>query len=79
MTIINYEKKEVIPLIKEEKRSYKNKKHVIYVKKSFLMIKMIKAILIENRLKTTVITQEILEELFISNATEIIKLQKIFQ
>ena len=69
MKIINYEKKEMIPLTKEEKKSYKNKKHVIYVKKSFVMIKMMKTILIEKRLKITVITQENLEELLIVNAT----------
>ena len=33
------------------------------------MIKMMKTILIEKRLKTTVITQENLEELLIVNAT----------
>ena len=66
--IINYEKKEMIPLTKEEKKSYKNKKHVIYVKKSFVMIKMMKTILIEKRLKITVITQENLEELLIAFA-----------
>ena len=69
MKIINYEKKEMIPLTKEEKKSYKNKKHVIHVKKSFVMIKMMKTILIEKRLKTTVIAQENLEELPIANAT----------
>ena len=36
MKITNYEKKEMIKLIKEEKRSYKNKKHAIYAKKSFV-------------------------------------------
>ena len=51
MKIINYEKKEMIPLTKEEKKSYKNKKHVIYVKKSFVMIKMMKTILIEKKVK----------------------------
>ena len=59
----------MIQLTKEEKRSYKKQKHVIYAKKNFVMIKMMKTILIEKRLKTTVITQENLEELLIVNAT----------
>ena len=45
----------------------KNKKHVIYVKKSFAWIKMMKFIKIKERLKITVITQENLEELLIAN------------
>ena len=57
----------------------KNKKHVMYAKKSFLRIKMMKIILILNRLKITVTTQENLEVLLITNATESIKFQKIFQ
>ena len=36
MKITNYEKKEMIKLTKEEKQSYKNKKHAIYAKKSFV-------------------------------------------
>ena len=40
-----------------------NKKYVIYAKKSFVWIKMIKIILIEKRLKIIVIIQENLEEL----------------
>ena len=44
MKIINYEKK-MIPLTKEEKRYYK-KKHVIYVKKSFVMVKQLNTNLI---------------------------------
>ena len=47
----------------------KNKKHAIYAKKSFVWIKMMKIIKIKERLKTTVITQESLEELLIANAT----------
>ena len=58
----------MIQLTKEEKRSYKKRKHVIYVKKSFVTIKMMKIILIEKRLKITVIIQENLEELLIVNA-----------
>ena len=59
----------MIPLTKEEKKSYKKQEHVIYVKKSFAMIKVMKAILTEKRLLTTAITQENLEELLIANAT----------
>ena len=36
-------------------------------KKSFVIIKMMKTILIEKRLKTTAATQENLEELLIAN------------
>ena len=59
----------MIPLTEEEKKSEKNKKHVIYVKKTFVMIKIMETILMEKRLKTTVITQENIEELLIVNAT----------
>ena len=70
MKIINYEKKEMILLTKEENKSCKIQEacHITYVKKSFVMIKMMKIILIEKRLKTTAITQENLEELLIANA-----------
>ena len=44
------------------------KKYVIYAKKSFLWIKMIKIILTEKTLKIIVIILEILEELPIINA-----------
>ena len=73
MKITNYEKRETITLTKEEKMFYKNKKHVIYPKKSFVMIKMMKTILIDKRLKTTAITQENFEELLIVNATKVPK------
>ena len=46
----------------------KNKKHVIYAKKSFVWIKMMKIIKIKERLKTTVIIQKNLGELLIVNA-----------
>ena len=46
----------------------KSKKHVAYVKESFLWMKMMKIIKIEKRLKITVITQENLEELLIAFA-----------
>ena len=51
----------------------KNNKHVIYVKKSFAWIKMMKFIKIKERLKITVITQENLEELLIANVASIPK------
>ena len=69
MKIINYEEKEMIPLTKEEKNSYKNKKHATYAKKSFVQIKTMKIISIEKRLKIVVIIQENLEGLLIANAT----------
>ena len=68
MKIIDYKEKEMIPLIKKEKKSYKNKKHAIYAKKSFVWIKMIKIIKIKGRLKIIVMTQEILEEVVSVNA-----------
>ena len=46
----------------------KSKKHVTYVKESFVRMNMIKIIKIEERLKITVITQENLEELLIAIA-----------
>ena len=65
MKIINSEKKEIIPL--KKKISYiKSKRHAIYAKKCFVWIKMMKT---KERLKTTVIIQENLEELLIVNAT----------
>ena len=57
----------MIPLTCEENKSYKEQE-VCHVKKIFVWIKMIKIILIENRLKIIVITQENLEELLIKNA-----------
>ena len=58
----------MMPLTKEENKSYKDQEVVIYGKKCFVWIKMMKIILIEKRLKITVITQENLEELLIVNA-----------
>ena len=69
MKIINYEEKDMIPLTKGKKSSIKNKKRAIYVKKSFVWIKMMKVMLTEKRLKIIVITQQNLEELLIVNAT----------
>ena len=42
MKIINNEKKEMIPLIDEEKESYENMMFAIYVRKNFLQIKIIR-------------------------------------
>ena len=51
----------------------KNKKHVIYAKKRFVWIKMMKIIKIKEMLKITAITQENLEELSIANAYKVPK------
>ena len=58
MNIINCEKKKIGLM--------KNKKYAIYVKESFVRIKMMEIIKIEKRLKITGITQEKLEELLIA-------------
>ena len=39
--IINYGKKEMIPLTDEENKSYEKQKFVIYAKKNLILIKMI--------------------------------------
>ena len=59
----------MIPLTKEENKSYKEQELCHICKEKFCVNKMMKIILIEKRLKTTVITQENLEELSIVNAT----------
>ena len=69
MKIINYEKKEMIPLTKEENKSYKEQERCHNAKKSFVWIKMMKITKIKERLKITLITQGNLEELLIANAT----------
>ena len=66
--IIDDEEKEMIPQTKEEKSLTKSKRNVLYVKKSFVWIKMVKIIKIEKRLKIIVIKQENLEKLLIVNA-----------
>ena len=59
LKIINYEKKEMIPLTNDENKSYENRKFVIYVKKSLVQIqKIVKS-------KIIVITLESLEALLI--------------
>ena len=74
-------KKEMIPLTKENK-SYK-KQEACHIrqkdKNQKIMIKMMKTVLVEKRLKITVIIQKNLEEPLIANATKIIKFQKTFQ
>ena len=66
--IIDDEEKEMIPQTKEEKSLTKSKRNVLYVKKSFVWIKMVKIIKIEKRLKIIVVKQENLEKLLIVNA-----------
>ena len=59
----------MIPLCYEENKSYKEQKYVIYVKKGFVLIKMMKIIKTKERLNITAITQENSEELLIANVT----------
>ena len=66
MKMINDEKKEIIPLTYEENKSYKEQESCHICEKRFVWIKMMK---IKERLKTTVIIEENLEELLIVNAT----------
>ena len=60
MKIINYEKKEMIPLTDNEIGFAKGKKFVIYVKNNFVLMKMIRV-----KLEIIVITLKNLEELLI--------------
>ena len=65
MEIIDYRKRDVIPLTQEENDLY-NEQEICYAcKKMFCVDKMIKIILIEKRLKIIVIIQENLEDLSI--------------
>ena len=65
--IIDYEEKEMIPLIDKKISLMKSKKNVTYVKKSFVMIKMKKRNLkYTKKLEIIVIIQENLEELLIA-------------
>ena len=43
--IINYEKKEIMPLTDEENKSYKSKKYVIYAKKDLVLMMIMKSII----------------------------------
>ena len=61
--ITNYEKKERIPLTDDEKETYENQKFVIYVKMSFVLMKIIKRNLKQcKNSKIIVITQDNIEE-----------------
>ena len=42
MKIINYEEKEMIPLIDQEKETHENKKTCTYANKNFVQMKIIK-------------------------------------
>ena len=42
MKIINYEKKEMIPLTNKEKKAHENQKNAIYASKNFVQMKIIK-------------------------------------
>ena len=68
MKLIKYEKKKMIPLTKEENKSYEEQETCHIHEKTFSMDKNIEDI-IKKKLKITVIIQEILEELLILNAT----------
>ena len=73
--IINYEEKEIIPLIDEEKKSYEKQK----VRKSFFMIKMRKINLNYTKMsEIIVILQENLEDLLIVFAIQDTKYLKKF-
>ena len=63
--IINYEKKEMIPLTDEENKSYESKKYVTYTKKSLVLMITSKLHLIKSIKKeeNIVITQGNLEVL----------------
>ena len=67
--IINYEEKEMIPLTKEEKKSYQNQEACHICKEKFLVDKDDKDYINRKRLNIIFITRENLEELLIANAT----------
>ena len=69
MKIINYEKREMIPLTKEENKSYKEKESCHICEEKFCMDKDDEKYINKKRLKIIVITQENLEELLIANVT----------
>ena len=68
MKIINYEEKERYRSLMKKISIIRSKKHVKYVKESFVRMKMMKIIKIKKWLKTTAITQENLQELPIAFA-----------
>ena len=68
MKIINPEEKEMIPLTKEENKSYKKQEKCHICEEKFCMDKDNENYTIEKRLKIIVITQKNLEGLLIVNA-----------
>ena len=64
--IINYEKKEMIPLTKKKRKSITSKKFVIYVKKDLVLMIAIKNII---RLEIIVTILENIEVLLMISAT----------
>ena len=69
MKIINYEKKEMMPLTKDENKSYKEQESCHICEEKFFMDKDDEKYINKKRLKIIVITQENLEELLIANMT----------
>ena len=69
MKIINYEKKEMTPLTKEENKSYKEQGACHICKEKLRMDKDDENYKMKEKLKIIVIIQENLEELLIANAT----------
>ena len=69
MKIINYEEKEIIPLTKEEKKSYKKQEACHLCEGKFCVDKDDENYINRKRLKIIVLTQKNLEELLIVNAT----------
>ena len=65
MKIINYEKKNIIPLTDKEKKHTKIRKFVIYVKKILVNTKKVNVIKIFKKLETIVIIQDNIGELLI--------------
>ena len=61
--IINYKEKEMMPLADKENKFYKKQKKVMYAKKSFVQIKIMKMNLNTKKSEIIFITLENLEEL----------------
>ena len=74
--IINYEKKEMIPLTKKKRKNITNKKFVIYVKKDLVLMITTKNII---RLEIIATILENIDVLIMIFATKDIKYQKKFQ
>ena len=79
MKIINYEKKEMIPLTDEEKESYENQKICHICEKEFCNDKNNNEFKKCKKSEIIVITQENIEELLIVFAIYATKYQKRFQ